>query len=185
MDMTRVRRPGLLAVGALALWAAAGVSAQDALPEYTVKAGFIFNFAKYVEWPADAFEKADSPITIGILGADPFGDGLEKTLKGKTVRGRSFSVQRFRETSELQRVHILFIPRTEKERVREILKQVESWAVLTVGEDETFSRSGGTTNILIENDKPKLEVNPDAAEKARLTIDSKLLRVATIVRTVK
>ena len=157
----------------------------QALPEYVVKAGFLFNFAKYVEWPAEAFEKADTPITIGIVGADPFGEGLERTLKNKTVRNRSFAVQRFPERSAIQRCHILFVPRTEKDHLQEILKQIEPWPVLTVGEDEGFSRAGGTTNILIEKEKPRLEVNPDAAEKARLTIDPKLLKVAAIVRSGK
>jgi len=155
------------------------------LPEYVVKAGFLFNFAKYVEWPAEAFEKADSPITIGIVGSDPFGDGLEKALKNKTVRNRTFAVQRFPERAEIQRCHILFIPRTEREHLQEILKQVESWPVLTVGEDEGFARAGGATNILIEKEKPRLEVNVDTAEKARLTIDPKLLKVAAIVRSGK
>jgi uncharacterized protein DUF4154 len=155
------------------------------LPEYVVKAGFLFNFAKYVEWPAEAFEKADSPITIGIVGADPFGENLERTLKNKTVRNRVFAILRFPERSALQRCHILFVPRTEREHLPEILKHVEPWPVLTVGEDDGFARAGGTTNILIEKEKPRLEVNPDAAEKARLTIDSKLLKVSTIVRTEK
>src|SRR5262245_39558335 len=116
----------------------------QALPEYVVKAGFLFNFAKYVEWPAEAFEKPDSPITIGIVGADPFGDGLEKALKNKTVRNRTFAVVRFPERAGLQRCHILFIPRTERENLAAILKQVEAWPTLTVGEDEGFSRAGGT-----------------------------------------
>lgn len=180
-------RTGWLSLALMILCPSLGVSAQDppTLPEYVVKAGFIFNFAKYVEWPADAFEGPDSPIMIGIVGADPFGDRLETILKNKTIRNRRFEVQRFREPSELRRVHILFIPRTERERFREILKQTEAWPVLTVGEDEGFAGAGGTTNILIENEKPKLEVNPDAAGKARLAIDPKLLKVAAIVRTGK
>jgi hypothetical protein len=169
---------------ALGLPAAEG-GAQDpqALPEYTVKAGFLYNFAKYVDWPADAFDKPTAPITIGIVGADPFGDDLEKTLRNKTVKNRAFAVQRFRDASTLNRCHILFVPRTEKEHYGEILKQIETWPVLAVGEEEGFARSGGTTNILIEKERPRLEINPDAAEKAKLTIDSKLLRAASIVRT--
>lgn len=174
-----------LAAGAAASGEPPRPQEPQALPEYVVKAGFLFNFAKYVEWPADAFEKADSPITIGIVGADPFGEGLEKTLKNKTVRNRTFAVARFPERAGLQRCHILFIPRTERENLPAILKQIEAWPTLTVGEDEGFSRSGGATNILIEKEKPRLEVNPDAAEKARLTIDPKLLKVAAIVRTGK
>jgi len=155
------------------------------LPEYVVKAGFLYNFAKYVEWPAAAFENASTPISIAILGADPFGDELDKALKNKTVRERGFVILRHREPADLKPCHILFIPKTEKARTPEILKQVESWPTLTVGEDEGFARAGGVVNILIEKEKPRLEVNPDAAEKARLTINSKLLKLSSIVRTAK
>jgi hypothetical protein len=165
--------------------AAAEPQDSQTLSEYVVKAGFLFNFAKYVDWPADSFEKADTPITIGIVGADPFGEDLEKILKNKTIKNRPFAIQRFREPAGIQRCHILFVPRSEKDHIPEILKRIDSWPVLTVGEEEGFSRSGGMTNILIEKEKPRLEVNPDAAEKAKIAIDSKLLKVATIVRTGK
>ncbi len=155
------------------------------LPEYVVKAGFLYNFAKYVEWPSDAFEQPDTPIAIGIVGKDPFGDDLEKALKNKTVRNRRFTIARFPRTADIRRCHILFVTREEKEHVGEILSLIREWPVLTVGEEPEFSRSGGTTNILIEKEKPKLEVNPEAAERAKLTINAKLLKVATIVRTVK
>src|SRR5258708_38246594 len=70
---------------------------DSALPEYVVKAGFLFNFSKYVEWPADAFDKADSPISIGIVGADPFGEDLDKALRNKIVKERGFAIRRFPE----------------------------------------------------------------------------------------
>lgn len=157
---------------------------QDAgnLPEYVVKAGFLYNFAKYVDWPASAFENATTPITIGIVGADPFGEELDKVLTNKTVKGRSFVVLRFREPGDIKQCHILFIPKTEKARLAEILKKAELWPVLTVGEDEGFAKAGGMVNILIEKEKPKLEVNSEATEKAQLAINSKLLKIATIVR---
>jgi hypothetical protein len=191
--MTLHLRTSSLLLGALALFAPAGASSPVAadpqesqtLSEYVVKAGFLFNFAKYVDWPPDSFEKADSPITIGIVGADPFGEDLEKILKSKTVKNRAFAIQRFREPAGIQRCHILFVPRSEKDHIPEILKRIDTWPVLTVGEEEGFSRAGGMTNILIEKEKPRLEVNPDAAEKAKIAIDSKLLKVATIVRTGK
>lgn len=191
--MTRRARSSRLLLGTLALYAsfsgstAGAQNPQDSqsLSEYVVKAGFLFNFAKYVEWPADSFEKPDTPITIGIVGADPFGEDLERILKNKTVRNRSFAIQRFREPAGILRCHILFVPRSEKDHLPEILKQINSWPVLTVGEEESFSRAGGITNILIEKERPRLEVNPDAAEKAKIAIDSKLLKVATIVRTGK
>lgn len=167
---------------------ARGAAAQDppeALPEYVLKAGFLFNFAKYVEWPADAFENPESPIVIGISGKDPFGADLEKALQNKTVRNRAFRVVRFAEPADIRRCHMLFVPRTERERVPEILTQAARWSTLTVGEEAGFARSGGATSILIENEKPRIEVNPDAAEKVGLTINAKLLKAATIVRTAK
>ena len=124
-------------------------------------------------------------ISIGIVGTDPFGDEIDKALKNKTVKDRSFSIHRFRETGDIRQCHILFVPRSEKSRLHEILKQVEPWPVLTVGEDEGFARAGIVVNILIEKEKPRLEVNAEAAEKAKLTINSKLLKLATIVRTAK
>jgi hypothetical protein len=170
---------------ALAAPPAAAGSQDPTLPEYVVKAGFLFNFAKYVDWPSEAFDNADAPFIIGVVGADPFGGGLEKTLKSKVVKNRAFVIRRYPDAGEIRRCHILFVPRTEMEQLREILKRAEAWPVLTVGEDEGFSRAGGTANILIEKEKPRLEVNPDAAEKARLSIDPKLLKVAAIVRTGK
>jgi len=158
---------------------------EAALPEYVLKAGFLFNFAKYVEWPAGAFEKPDSPISIGIVGADPFGEDLDRALRNKTVKDRGFSIHRYPESRDIQPCHILFVPRTENGRLAEILKKVDSWAILTVGEDEGFIKGGGVVNILIDKEKPKLEVNPDAAEKAHLTINSKLLKVSTIVRSTR
>jgi len=155
------------------------------MPEYELKAGFLYNFAKYVEWPADAFEKADTPISIGVVGADPFGPALERTLKDRAAQDRKFSILRFRDAGDLKRCHILFIPRTEKARLPDILKRIEGWPVLTVGEEEGFAKSGGAVNILIEQDKPRLEVNPDAAERAKLTIHARLLKLATIVKPEK
>lgn len=155
------------------------------LPEYVIKAGFLFNFAKYVEWPADAFDDGTSPIRIGVAGEDPFGDTLEKTFKGKTVNRHPFVIERFKEPGEIKRCHILFVARSEHVRVATILDQARKWSVLTVGEDKDFSRSGGVVNILIENGKPRLEVNPDAALAQKVTINAKLLKVATLVRTEK
>ncbi|HEY3225550.1 MAG TPA: YfiR family protein [Planctomycetota bacterium] len=163
----------------------AGQDQSKKLPEYVVKAGFLYNFAKYVEWPADAFEKREAPIVIGVVGADPFGQDLDKTLKDKTAQDRPFAIQRFRDAAALQRCHILFVPKSEKARMAEILKKLDEWPTLTVGEEEGFAKAGGAVNILIERERPRLEVNPDAAEKAKLTISAKLLKLATIVKSEK
>jgi hypothetical protein len=183
--MSRGRGRRILAAAFLLAVAAAPQDPAKKMPEYELKAGFLYNFAKYVEWPADAFEKPDTPISIGIVGTDPFGPALEKTLKDRSAQDRKFSITRFRDAAEIKRCHILFIPKTEKRRVADILKKVEAWPSLTVGEEEEFARSGGAVNILIEEEKPRLEVNPDAAEKAKLKIHARLLKLATIVKPEK
>jgi hypothetical protein len=177
----------LAAAFTLGVAAAAPPVLQDSgkkMPEYELKAGFLYNFAKYVEWPADAFEKAETPITIAIVGTDPFGQVLEKTLKDRQAQDRKFSIVRYRDVGELKPCHILFIPKTEKTRA-DILKKVQGWPTLTVGEAEGFAQSGGAVNILIEKERPRLEINQEVAEKAKLTIQARLLKLATLVKTEK
>jgi|SRR5688572_3527963 len=181
----------ILAGALLFLVVARGAAAPEVqdppkkMSEYELKAGFLLNFAKYVEWPPGAFEKKETPITLGILGEDPFGATLEKTLKDREAQDRKFEIVRFRDLGEVKRCHILFVPKTEKANVPEILKAVEGWATLTVGESEGFAAAGGLVNILIEKERPRLEINTEAADKAKLTIQAKLLKVATLVKTEK
>jgi len=155
------------------------------MPEYVVKAGFLYNFAKYVEWPAAAFGQPDEPISIGVVGTDPFGSDLEGALANKTVKRRAFSVRRFRTPQDIEPCQILFVARSESARIGEILQKARPWASLTVGEEDGFSAAGGIINILIDDETPRLEVNAGEAERVGLTIDSKLLKLATIVTTEK
>lgn len=172
-------------LGALTSWALLPLlCAQEAeLPEYVVKAGFLFNFAKYVEWPADAFDGPKAPIRIGVAGDDPFGGTLEKTLKDKTVNGRAFSIERYKEPEDLKRCHMLFVARADKVRTAAFLEKAKEPGILTVGEEKDFSRLGGVVTVLIEDGKPKLEVNPDAARDRKVVINAKLLKVAALVKT--
>lgn len=181
-------------LAATVLLAALGASGRaDELPgqdpgrkmtEYELKAEFLFNFAKYIEWPATAFEKKETPISIAVVGTDPFGPALEKTLKDRLAQDRKFSIARYRDAGEIRSCHILFVPKTEKSR-EEILRKVEGWPTLTVGETEGFAASGGAVNILIEKDRPRLEINTEVAERAKLTIQARLLKLATLVKTGK
>lgn len=162
--------------------ATAAVDRQAELPEYVLKAGFLFNFAKYVEWPESAFDGPEDPLVIAVVGKDPFGADLDRALRGKTVKGRPIRIARFNSASEIRKAHILFVPRTEIEHTDEIVREVRAQPVLLVGEAPTFCREGGAINILVRDGQPKLEANPEAATRAKLTIDAKLLRAATVVR---
>jgi hypothetical protein len=160
-------------------------NAPGTLPEYVVKLGLLYNFAKYVEWPPEAFDRPDSPLVLGIVGDDPFGQELERTLGDKSVGNRAFAFRRFKRAADIDRCHILFVPRSEEERVPSILERAKRWPILTVGEEEGFPLAGGMATILIAGERPKLEVNVEAAERTNLTIQSKLLRLATIVKAGK
>ncbi len=178
---TALRRLALALACLLSPHALAQEAQPEAVPEYVLKAGFLYNFAKYVVWPADAFASADAPISIGVVGSDPFGPDLERILSDKTVNNRRFEVRRYPGYADVEPVHILFVPQTERERVVRILARVERMPVLTVGEDEAFPEGGGVVAILIRESRPRLHINPRAAEAQHLAIAPKLLRIATIV----
>lgn len=151
------------------------------LHEYELKAAFLFQFAKYAQWPQSAFEDGEAPIVIGVVGADPFGDVLDRTLKDKEVDGRRFRVRRYARAADAKSCHILFVPRSEAPNLDEVLDAVGGSAVLTVGEDAGFARAGGCIGILVKDQKAKLEINVTAVRRNKLVIDTKLLRVSTIV----
>jgi hypothetical protein len=152
------------------------------LTEYQVKALFLLNFTKYVEWPAETFESADSAFKIGVVGEDRFGEDLKKAMTGKMVNGRAITVQQLGKEVDGSKFQILFISASEKNRLREILDKVKTTPVLTVGETEQFTQSGGVINFTKKDGKVRLEINLDAAHGAKLQLSSKLLGVADVVR---
>jgi hypothetical protein len=173
----------------LLLIAAPSTRAQDS-SEYLIKAGFMYNFANLVQWPAASFPQADTPITIAILGQDHFGPVLDRVLEGKKVNGRSFVIKRLRSISELQRLagnpkdcQILYVSSSEIAHEADALQIVRGTPILTIGEIPGFARSGGIINLVLEDNKVRFEVNVDAAKQADLSISSRLLALARIVQT--
>jgi hypothetical protein len=144
--------------------------------EYQVKAAFLLNFTKFVEWPASAFRQPDSPVSICILGADPFGRGLDQMLSGELVSGRKVVAQRIKSAPPPQVCQALFVSRTEKD-IGKILPGLGP-GVLTVGEGEGFIRDGGMVAFVIENRRVRFEISQTTAENAGLKVSSKLLSVA-------
>jgi hypothetical protein len=167
----------------IAAWAllATGARAQD-IEEYQVKAAFIYNFAKFVEWPPQAFKNSTDPITICVLGQNPFGNALEEAVSGKTVEGRTFVVRTLSGEQPAVGCQIVFVSSSERKRFHAILGEIKAGGVLTVGETETFASEGGVINFKIEAGRVRLQVNVDAAEQAKLRISSKLLSLAQIVK---
>lgn len=146
-----------------------------------VQAVFLFNFAQFVDWPADAFADSQAPLVIGILGKDPFGSLLDQTVRGETVRGRSFRIDRYRRVDEVKDCHILFISRSESARLNDILAAFKGRPILTVSNADSFDRPGGIIRFILDASRIRLSIDLEAAQAARLTFSSKLLRAAEIV----
>jgi hypothetical protein len=151
--------------------------------EYQVKAIFLFNFVQFVTWPAAAFPDPHTPITVGILGDDPFGPFLEEAVRGEVIDGRSLTIKRFQVIEEVSGSQVLFVSKSETGRLRQILAALQGTSILTVGETEAFARQGGIINFITVDNKVRYEINVDAAKRANLDISSKLLRLAKIVGT--
>jgi hypothetical protein len=171
-----------LLAGLAGFLAAAGALGQTSR-EYDLKAAFLFNFAQFVDWPAAAFPEPDAPFVIGVLGEDPFGSALDEIVRHETIEGRPFTVQRFRTLEELEdaRCQVLFVSRSEAARLEHVLAALAGRSVLTVGDVRQFNASGGIVQLLLVNQKVRVRINVDAAQRERLDISSKLLRVAEVV----
>jgi len=150
--------------------------------EYQVKAAFLYNFAKFVDWPAQSFKGPDDPIAICVLGQNPFGSVLEDTVNGKTLEGRAFVVRNIFDVQQAGGCHILFVSTSERKHLPSILAAIRTPGVLTVGESDGFAAEGGVINFKLEDGRVRFEINLDAAAKKGLQIRSNLLSLAQIVK---
>lgn len=173
----------VVSLGMLALWPLLIQSplAQEPRPagEWEIKAAFLFNFAKFIEWPDDKLPPG-SPLIIGILGEDPFKNDLEKVVAGKNVGGHQIETRRFNSVDEAQKAHILFISPSERRRVNLILQEVSGRNILTVSDLPDFTKDGGVVNFRRAEGKVRFEISPLAAEAQGLKLSSKLLSVAIV-----
>lgn len=154
-------------------------------PENNVKAAFLYNFTKLVEWPAGTFARTNSPIVIGVLGRDPFGAALDRIVDGKHISGRPVNIVRFNRRPEPNDCHVLFISDSERTRVGEILAPFGKLPVLTVSDLDDFAKHGGIIGLVKRDERLQFEVNTNVARKAGLVLSSQLLRLARIVNANK
>jgi hypothetical protein len=181
-----VNRParGLAAVATLTVAVASGVAmplpldaAEAERPtEYEVKAAFLYNFAKFVKWPEG--EPLGPTFVIAVLGTDPFGQVLDRTLAGKTVLDKTVEVRRIDSVAAATGAQILFIGSSEKARVAEILKALGSARVLTVAEMDGFAERGGMIGFKLREDVVRFDINLDQVNQAGLKMSSQLVRLA-------
>ncbi|HTV40411.1 MAG TPA: YfiR family protein [Candidatus Sulfotelmatobacter sp.] len=157
--------------------------AQNSQPtEYQIKAAFIYNFARFVDWPTQAFTDASSPLIIGVLGKNDFGSSLKETIDGKTIRGHPLEFKLFPSLARVANCQVLFISTSEKNHLSKIISTLRTTSILTVGETDDFVARGGMIRLRIVDDKVRFDINNSAAKSAGLTISSKLLTLAIDVR---
>ncbi len=171
-------RCGIVLLLLLTISVGFSAAAQQTPTEYQIKAAFLFNFAKFVEWPPESFRDTNSPIIIGVLGKNVFGNDLEKTIRDKTVNNRHFEFRQFDTTKEAAHCHILFISPSIKDSLPKILSDFHNASILTVSETDHFLEAGGMINFTIEDNKIRFQINDEAAKKAGLRISAKLLSLA-------
>lgn len=164
-------------LAAITVIAVTGSARPQTPTEYQVKATYLYNFSKFVEWPANLNGDQNTPIIIGILGDDPFGPEIERTINGKTSNGRRLAIKRFPNLRALEYCHILFISASERNSLRQTLAAVGP-GVLTVGEADHFVQTGGIINFVFVENTVHFEINKVAAERAGLKISAKLLNIA-------
>lgn len=159
------------------LFAGTGIAAPS---EHQVKAVFLFNFSRFVEWPATAFVSPDAPFVIGVFGHDPFGNDLDDVARGETVNGRPLVVRRVHTIAEARDCQILFIPESERVHSEEILAALGNRSTLTVSDLED-GQHGAMIRLITDKQKIRLRIDVDSARAAGLTISSNLLRASEIV----
>jgi hypothetical protein len=156
--------------------------AQGAKPtDYDVKAVYLYNFGRFVEWPATAFAKSNL-FTICVLGEDPFGPALDATLSSETIAGKGVVAKRISSPQEAGKCQILFLSSAEETRMTQLIEVLDRGAVLTVSDIPRFSQRGGMIQFVPEGRKVRFEVNLTAVQRAGLNLSSELLKVATTVR---
>lgn len=160
----------------------AGMCGAQVFDEYQVKAAFLYSFAKFVEWPPQAFSSPAAGITICVLGDDPFGNFLDDSVRDKTVAGRPLIIQRITDLSAGRDCKILFIAASERGRMPALLASIASSSLLTVGDTAQFTAQGGIIGLQLDGQRIRLWVNLPAAEKAKLRISSRMLSLANIIR---
>lgn len=163
---------------------ARGQGRTPVVSEYHVKAVFLLNFTRFVEWPSSP-TAAEAPIVVGILGEDPFGRALDDVVRGETVRGRGVKVRRLRQIAEAEQCDLVFIASSERNRLGGILERTSGKPILTVSDMPEFAELGGMVGLVTTQGKTKLQINVEAAKAAHLSVSSKLLRPAQIVTTRK
>ncbi len=172
----------LCLLGLASLWSTQSRLAAQQYTEYEVKAGYIYNFVRFVTWPEGSFANNSSPIVIGIYGNDRFGEIIRQTIRSNTVDGRSFIIKYYNQPAQIQQCHILFVSELNRTELIDLLRVVRKKPILTVGDNlEDFCQMGGIINFTPQYSRNRFEINHTTAKSNDIAISSKLLSLAKII----
>lgn len=155
--------------------------AAAATDEYELKAVFLLNFSRFVEWPASAFGAPDAPFVLCVLGHDPFGVALDAAVEGETIGEHTMTVRRVGGAAEVDGCHILFVHRSERARFGQVLATLENSSTLTVSDSDRNAPRGEMIRFVMDRDRIRLRIDVEATRAAGLQVSSKLLRAAEVV----
>jgi hypothetical protein len=179
--MAFLKRPRSSTLLAFFLIASVATAEAPVAGEYQVKAAYVLNFARFVEWPVDALP-ASSPLHVVVVGADPFGGALDDVLRQRSANGHPIQLRHVHWNDVLTPCDIVYISATEEAHLAAILLQVGNRSVLTVSDIERFALRGGVIELRMVGNRVRFDIDRAPATAARLTISSKLLSVARAVR---
>jgi YfiR/HmsC-like len=155
--------------------------AQEPSAEYQLKAAFLYNFAKFVEWPVDTFTDSTTPFTICALGNDPFGSSLD-AIAGKTVRDRALVIKRIRSGGAVTGCQILYVSPNELPQVTGLLRIVQKAPMLTVCDLDACAETGLMLNMRMADNRVQLDINLEAVQRTPLKVSSQLIKLTRIVK---
>lgn len=158
-----------------------GISACAQPTDYEVKAAFLLNFPRYVEWPDAEENEPDQPVIVGFFSQNNVSEALDEIIRSRELSGRPITIRIISSESEIADCHMIFVSANELQRLPALLEKLREANVLTVGESSDFLQNGGIINLVIRNSRVRIDVNLEDAKRSKLGISSKLLAVADVV----
>ena len=159
-------------------WAGACRAGPEVGSEYQTKAAQIYSFTKFIDWPAKKFPSSESPFIIGVYGADDITDFLRECFQSRRIKDHPVEIRHLLNKAELSGCHLVFVSRSERDRLGTVLYELRHENILSVGESDNFLKSGGVINFINVEGATRFQINLDAASRERLKVSSKLLPIA-------
>jgi len=164
----------------LTLACAAGSGAQTA-KESELKVAFLYNFAKFIEWPPEALPP-NAPMTLCVAGDAGVSEALDQTVKGRSINGHDIVVAKPALDASAKSCHLLYVSGLDAKRAQQLIQALAGAPVFVVSDFDRFAQSGGVANFFRDSDRMRFAINVDAAHRARLHVSSRLLALATVVK---